>query len=301
MKSRCAITFLILLAAACGPSARHTGDDDNGGGGTDSGGGNCVPSGVEGSPAACGDQIDNDCDGLVDCSDQECSGVGSCPVCGEVDTDAGSGITLPDGVIGSACTTDAQCGGSTPNCIESECHGSYTSTLNVIGFGQNQTFTDPSLIDSVCAVMEHSWMRDLEIRLIAPGGQIVRLQKFLGRTGDEVYLGQANDCDEGNPVAGTGEMYCWKPTATNPSMLDFANNGVGMGSANSCVIGTAVKLPAGNYSAADPWTQFVGSPLNGQWKFVVTDLWPQDNGFLFSWTIKFNANAVPDCSGPIIL
>ena len=56
----------------------------------------------------------------------------------------------------------------------------------------------------------------------------------------------------------------------------------------------------GDYAAADPWTTLNGSPLNGQWKFVVTDLWPMDNGFLFDWTISFDPQAVGDCSGPII-
>jgi hypothetical protein len=299
MKFSQSLTILMTFTLACGPSQRQPGDDM----GDDTGGPDafvCYPV-AEISPADCSDQIDNDCDGLTDCSDQDCSGIGECPICGEVDTDEPTAIVLPDGIVGTSCSTDADCTSATPNCVENECHDSYTSTLNVIGFGQNQTFNDPSIIESVCATMEHSWLRDIEIRLIAPGGQIVRLQKFLGRTGGEVYLGQANDCDEGNPVMGTGDTYCWKPMATNPPMLDFANAGSGMASAASCHGGTASKLPPGDFKPADPFTGFMGSPLNGQWKFVVTDLWPVDNGFLFSWTIKFNADSVPDCSGPIIL
>lgn len=292
------IAIVMSLTVACGPGQRQSGDDDdNSSGGVDSS--TCTAT-DEVTPEACGDTLDNDCDGLADCSDPDCSGIGNCPICGEVDTDEGTGIELPDGIVGTACSTDAQCSAATPNCVESECHDSYTSTLNVVGFGPNQTFDDVSIIESVCAEMEHSWMRDVEIRLIAPGGQIVRLQKFLGRTGGEVYLGQANDCDEGAPVAGTGDVYCWKPTATNPPMLDYANSS-SLSSAPSCSGGTSSELPPGDYAAADPWTLFMGSPLNGQWKFVVTDLWPLDNGFLFNWTIKFNANSVPDCSGPIIL
>jgi hypothetical protein len=299
--------FLASIAlAACGPTAGTADDDDTTGDGDGTpdarpGGGECTPTGEESTPGACDDGGDNDCDGKYDCSDPDCSGIGECPICGEVATSAGSGITLPDGIIGSACTTDANCSGSTPSCVEMECHGSYVSSLDVIGFGANQTFTDPALIESVCVNMEHSWMRDMDIRLVAPGGQIVRLQRFGGRTGGEVYLGQANDCDEGAPSAGTGAMYCWMPDATNLPTLEFANAAVGMGSAPSCFLGgTATMLPAGNYRASDPWTNLNGSPLNGQWKFVVTDLWPADNGFLFDWTITFNANAVEDCDGPIV-
>jgi hypothetical protein len=302
MKSSLGIILCSSLLIACGPTAGQ-GDDNTGDGDGDGfpdAGPACSASGAENTAAACSDDQDNDCDGKWDCSDPDCSGLGDCPVCGEVNTSAGSGIVLPDGIVGSSCSTSAQCGGGTPECVESECHASYVSTLNVIGFGPNQTFDSGDLISSVCVTMEHSWLRDMEMRLIAPGGQILRLQQFLGRTGGEVYLGQANDCDEGSPSPGTGAMYCWKPTATNSTMLAYANAGVGMGSATSCSFGSPEMLPAGDYAAADPWTSLGGSPLNGEWKFVVTDLWPADNGFLFDWTITFNANAVEDCSGPIV-
>ena len=300
MQTRLAIASIATLAlAACGPAPRHDDDDDDDDGGADAAV-SCTPTGAEGSPETCGDNLDNDCDGPIDCHDPDCSGVGDCPVCGEVQTDEGQGIVLPDGIVGSSCSTDMQCGGGTPECVESECHASYVSTLHVIGFGANQVFDNVGIIESVCAEMEHSWLRDMEIRLIAPGGQVVRLQKFLGRVGGEVYLGRANDCDEGAPVHGTGDMYCWKPMAARPSMVEFANMGVGMNNVPNCFGLTSRKLPGGDYSAADPWDQFIGSPMNGEWKFVVTDLWPEDNGFLFNWTIQFNADAVEDCSGPIV-
>jgi len=309
MKSSLGFVFLLSsFLLACGPSVSAGDDDDDGtGDGPDSGfptgadAGPCVATGSEGTPETCSDSSDNDCDQLWDCQDPDCSGIGECPICGEVNTSAGSGIVLPDGVIGTECTTDAQCTDpAVPNCIESECHASYTSTLEVIGFGPNQTFDSGDIIQSVCVSIEHSWLRDMEIRLIAPGGQILRLQQFLGRTGGEVYLGEANDCDEGSPSAGTGASYCWRPTTTTATMLDYANAGVGMASAPSCLLGTAAELPPGDYAAADPWTVLIGTPLNGQWKFVVTDLWPIDNGFLFDWTISFDPQAVGDCSGPII-
>jgi len=289
-----------LGVAACGPSMGG-GDDDNVGDDDDQPP-NCTTPSPEGSVATCGDNQDNDCDGNADCSDPDCSGVGACPVCGRVDTSAGSGITLPDGIIGEACTSDAQCAAAEPNCVESECHASYVSTLDVIGFGPNQLFQDAALIKSVCVNMEHSWLRDLEIRLKAPDGKIVRLQKFLGRTGGEIYLGTANDCDEDSPSPGQGAMYCWKPTATNPPMLDYANAGGAMNGVDTCDgFGfQADQLPPGDYAAADPWTNFIGTPLNGAWSIVVTDLWPIDNGFIFDWTIEFDPNSVEDCSGPII-
>ena len=258
----------------------------------------CVPSPEQ---DACHDHWDNDCDGKMDCQDPDCSGIDGCPICGQVDTSAGSGIVLPDGVIGTGCSTDAECTDpSVPNCVESECHASYTSTLDVIGFADEQIFDAPDVITKVCVSIEHSYLRDMEIRLIAPGGQILRLQAFLGRDGGEVYLGQADDCDEGAPTPGVGATYCWTPAATNPTMLAYANAGLSMLSVATCSSGTADELPPGDYAAADPWTALMGTPLNGNWKFVVTDLWPIDNGYLFDWTISFNPDSVLDCSGPIV-
>lgn len=298
------------LLAACGPSVNDgtgggddTGGDDDDGSGPDARpNGPCEPSGVEDTPATCSDSIDQDCDGLYDCQDPSCSGVGECPVCGQVDTSEGTGIMLPDGIgIGTNCQTNADCSGNTPNCIENECHGSYTSTLNVIGFGDNQTFDSPDIIESICINSEHSWIRDLEIRLVAPGGQVVRLQRFMGRTPvEEVYFGQANDCDEDGPTAGTGALYCWAPApSVAMTMLEYANDEA-LGSSPSCDGPASPQLPPDTYSASDPWTQFNGSPMNGNWTLVVTDLWAMDNGFLFDWQITFNADEVGDCSGPIV-
>src|SRR5690349_5112979 len=121
MLVRIGSSALCVLAFACGPAGRPNGGDD---GTTDSNGnGNCTTPGAENTPAACSDGIDNDCDGVVDCADPDCSGIGNCPVCGMVQHPTGAPVDLPDGIIGSTCTSDAQCSGSTPSCVEMECHG----------------------------------------------------------------------------------------------------------------------------------------------------------------------------------
>ncbi len=307
------MTLILVTVVACGPSARRGGDDD---GTIDSASNVCSgATSPENTPAACSDGIDNDCDGVVDCADPDCSGIGACPVCGMVEHPLSQPLALPDGVDGGTCSANVGnatcapgtgCPGAEPQCCEIsasdfECRAPYSSKLNFTGFGPTQTFQSVSNIQSVCVTMEHSWMRDLEIDLRAPTGELVRLQKFLGQSGGEIYLGKANDCDTDDmPVPGVGAMYCWTPTATKPDMLDYANGGGALASVTNCEGGTSQEMPPDNYMASDPWTNLVGATLNGDWELVVTDLWPIDNGYIFSWSIAFDPSIVQNCSGPVI-
>jgi subtilisin-like proprotein convertase family protein len=266
------IVISSLALVACAPAERGA-DDDTGhvGGEPDAGMDpnnafidaalppTCVPAGAE----VCGNNTDEDCDGLVDCHDPDSSGVGDCPVCGMVEHPLSAPLALPDGE-----------------------GNSYTSALHFTGFGMNQTMDATTDILSVCVNMEHSWLRDLQIELISPSGQTLVMQRFLGQTGSEIYVGTPNDDDDINPVPGTGADYCWKPDATNAPMLDYANT-------------TLVHdLPPGDYQAASPFSDLLGSTMNGDWTIKVTDLWAIDNGYIFSWSIAFNPDIFEDCSTP---
>lgn len=279
---RNALLFASLCSlVACGPAARDPG--------TNSGNVDAAPSGAE----LCTNALDDDGDGRADCSDPDCSGIDGCPVCGAVENPEASPLALPDGVgSGAMCSTDAQCTDpSAPNCVAKECHASYNSALNFIGFPQDAKLTDPSKLLKVCVKMEHSWVRDLQIELLTPDGAVFILHKFVDRTGGEIFLGQPNEADEtGNPIAGTGMDYCWTPTAQYTFL-----------EAPTMSMGLSEVLPAGDYKAVAPWTALTGSSLNGTWEMRVTDLWGIDNGFLFSWSIAFDPSLVSDCSGPIIL
>ncbi len=273
----------------------------------DTGTGDCTPT-PENSEATCTDGVDNDCDGRFDCSDPNCSGIGPCPVCGEVETPLSSPLPLPDGTGSGDCSTDSDCAG-TARCYEfddifsgttRECREPYVSTLNFVGFEGGRRFEAVSDIVSVCVVMEHSWVRDLQIDLQAPDGRVFHLQEFAGRDGGEVYLGSANDCDDDEaPIAGTGAMYCWTPTASRPSMFEFADRG-GLPTVTDCNGGDTDQLPPGDYNASDDWSMLIGTQLNGEWTLAVTDLWGIDNGFIFEWSITFAAGAVEDCGTPLI-
>jgi len=269
---------------ACGPQGRErngTGDDDDDG--TTAG-----QSGPENSVAACSDGVDNDNDGLTDCSDPECSGIGTCPICGMITHPLGSPLALPDGM-----------GAGPP----------YTSKLSFMAFAQGATIQSGRDIQSVCVTMEHTWIRDLQIELHAPTSEVLVLQKMLGRDGDEIFLGKANDCDDAeHPQPGVGAEYCWTPTASNPPMLTYANDGMQMTKLSAahevpfagCVTGSIDELPPGDYQASGSWDGLVGASLNGDWEIFVQDQWEEDNGFIFQWSIAFDPALVTDCSGPVI-
>ncbi|MFT3695520.1 MAG: hypothetical protein QM831_20460 [Kofleriaceae bacterium] len=283
------LTFSSLMIAglglACGPSPRT---DNFGNGGVDGGGSNVTGASTE---TSCTDGIDNDGDGQVDCSDSDCSGIDGCPVCGQVETLTGSGVFLPDGISsGTTCSTDAQCSGNTPNCVYKECHASYTSTLNFVGFPTGAVLTDTSKLLSVCAKLEHSYDHDLQIELMAPSGQIVALQKFVGRVGPKIFLGVPVDDDDDMPQVGVGYEYCW--TADGTATADLYDSATGAGAYPT--------VPAGSYTSMVPFSTLQGATLNGNWTFRVTDLYAIDNGHLFEWTINWDPSLVVDCSGPII-
>ena len=314
--------YVVLLSASfvvagCGPSARATGGGDDssptadaGPVGPGSGSGSsstCVVTGPENTPAECSDGVDNNCNGLIDCDDPSCSGIGNCPVCGQVQHPLSTPLALPDGVGDTACSTDANCPAG-QHCFSipgnddgnpKECRASYISTLNFTAFGPTQKLVAVSNIQSVCVTIDHTWMRDLQIDLVAPSGQSIALDQFAGQTGGDVFLGQGNDdADDGTP--GVGSDYCWTPTATNADWIDYANSNAPMNMINSVAFGSVDSLPAGNYKASAAWTGLIGATLNGGWELRVTDLWPLNYGYIFKWSIAFDPSIVTNCSGPVI-
>jgi hypothetical protein len=284
------LSTMFAAVTACGPAPRG---DHFGNGSADAGAGSST------GPEICNDGIDNDGNGKIDCSDLACSGIDGCPVCGQVDTLIGSPLALPDGLSsGTSCSTDAQCvgqvdqnGNPSPNCVFKECHTSYVSTLNFIGFGQGATLTDTSKLLKVCAKLEHSYLHDLQIELIAPSGQIVPMQKFLGRIGPKIFLGIPVDNDDDPAHVGVGYDYCWTegPTATSTMLMS-----------NWDMSTSSPTVVAGDYKPDVSFTTLQGAQLNGMWTFRVTDLYSIDNGHLFNWSISWDPSLVSDCAGPII-
>jgi PKD repeat protein len=154
---------------------------------------------------------------------------------------------------------------------------SYSTSLSFNAFAPGQVLTNVNDILGICAVMEHSYLGDLDIWLECPNGSIVDFLIF-PNGGGGTYLGVPIDIDI-NLNPGVGYEYCWSPNPTYGTM--------------SVESGSYATLPAGSYAAEDPWTNFLGCPLNGTWTIGITDNLLSDNGFIFEWGINFNPNILP--------
>ncbi|MFN7014395.1 MAG: PKD domain-containing protein, partial [Bacteroidia bacterium] len=157
---------------------------------------------------------------------------------------------------------------------------SYQSSIPVDCFPFGSTITSASQITSVCINMEHSYLGDLEIRLVSPTGQSIILKAYPG--GGGTYLG----CPLDDPAVGpgTGRNYCFTSTATT-LMVNGATTACGTPSVGS--------INAGDYMPVQPFTNLIGSALNGNWSLIVTDNLGIDNGYIFNWSINFDSSLIP--------
>jgi len=259
---------LSALLLGCGG-----GSGGGGGGGTGSDadvGEVCVPTAE--TETRCADAIDNDCDGKIDCENIECSFDSNCVV-----------PPTHDGGIADDCS-EASFGGD-PLAIPDGNGTVYATSLNIGGFDDGQTLDSADGFVSACVVMEHSWLRDLQIEMVCPSGQVMVLQQFLGTTGGEIYMGTPDDNDGTDPNPGVGFEYCWTADAVNPPMLEWANDNPGVG-----------VLPAGDYRPnGSVANDLVGCTLNGEWTIRAIDDWGADNGYIFEWAVSFNPDIIPEC------
>jgi len=164
---------------------------------------------------------------------------------------------------------------------------SYKTSIRFTDFDSDQVLEDINDLMSICVNMEHSWLHDMEISITCPSGNTVLLQnqEVINK---EVYLGNPIDNDGITPMSGRGAEYCWTPRSTNGTITEFANQNDHT-SAND-----TYNLPAGEFESFERLENLLGCPLNGDWVITVTDLWEQDNGWIFSWGLDINPDLYPD-------
>ncbi|NJL74154.1 MAG: PKD domain-containing protein [Saprospiraceae bacterium] len=157
----------------------------------------------------------------------------------------------------------------------------YETSVNITQFGTGQRLTDIDDLLGICAVMEHSYMRDLQISIKCPDGTTVMLQNFEA-VGKEVLLGEPID-DAANLAPGIGYQYCWTPNATSGTWFSYDGRFLSAGQ----------TLPPGDYNSFQSLDSLLGCPLNGLWTITVEDYLIQDNGYIFEWSIGFNPDLYP--------
>lgn len=143
-------------------------------------------------------------------------------------------------------------------------------------FQPGATLDDMNDLIDVWAILEHSYLGDLDISIICPNGQSVHLhnqgQIFLsglsGNLGEPALFG--ND-------PGVGYEYSWP--VENPDNGTFQQEGAG-----------GTNLPAGSFTSEQDLSGLLGCPLNGVWKLKICDNQTQDDGYSFGFGLNFNPN-----------
>jgi gliding motility-associated-like protein len=155
---------------------------------------------------------------------------------------------------------------------------SYNTCINVDLFPPNSVVTNATDLISVLINMEHSWVNDLEITLTSPNGQSVTILPNPNAGGGRFF---GIPIDPG-PGPGTGFDYViTEQPGTNDTIEQWLQNN------------TATTVPAGNYLPQQPFSNFIGSPLNGQWCLTINDNLLADDGYIFRWELNFNPNILP--------
>lgn len=197
-------------------------------------------------------------------------------------------VTSVSGVTWSSIP-DVNFGG--PVALPDDIGTPFNSSVTFGAFQPGQQMTSVNDIVSICVSMEHSYLGDFTLKLTSPTGQSIVLHE---QGGAGTYVGGANDTDSGsNIVPGDCWDYCFSPTATLGTWAQCSAGGatphVMMGG-----IPPSNALIPDTYSAVQPFTNLIGSQLNGTWTITFTDLWAIDNGSICSWSINFSPGVLPD-------
>lgn len=156
----------------------------------------------------------------------------------------------------------------------------YQTCIDVTGFNPNALVQSASDLVDIFINIEHSYMGDLDITLTAPNGAQVELLNYPNSGGGR-YLGNALDDGSTNP--GVGFDYVFTETGGATATLDGSTGAVAF----------ATPMPAGNYLPETPFSNLVGSSLNGLWCLDVVDNLTIDNGYIFYWGLNFNPAIIP--------
>lgn len=150
--------------------------------------------------------------------------------------------------------------------------GVTTSPCTVTGIG---LITGCVVIDNVEINLTHSWVGDIGILLIGPGGQVLELSTGNGGSGDNyintVFTDMAADFITAGSPPYTGTF---RPEGRVTNLNNPYSNGPALGT----------HTFASTYN---------GTNADGTWTLYLNDYVPLDIGELISWSITFNLGGAP--------
>ena len=151
----------------------------------------------------------------------------------------------------------------------------FTSTLDLDCF-QSQNLTNVAQLESICIVMEHTYIGDLEITAISPNGQRVILHN--GPRNNSLSLG--------NPIVtdGTGPGQGWEYCFSMDGAVILSDGPV----VQSGMPTTSLTVEEGTYLPLGDFSDFIGTPIDGQWTLEIIDHIAADDGTIFSWSLNFD-------------
>ena len=171
----------------------------------------------------------------------------------------------------------------------------YETSIIVDCFESDQTLDDINQLIEVCLVMEHSYLGDLDIEIISPTGELVRLHDQGGNSAN-LGIPWATGTVDGNSTdltPGIGYQYCFVPGNDFPTLVGGVQTGGTFPNGNGPAEYTDSLVPEGSYSSINSMNGLIGSSLNGSWTIRIIDNLSADNGYVFSWVLNFDPSIQP--------
>ncbi|MFN4006427.1 MAG: gliding motility-associated C-terminal domain-containing protein [Chitinophagaceae bacterium] len=164
----------------------------------------------------------------------------------------------------------------------------YYDTINVSSFLPGATVNSGDFV-GVFMNMEHSFLGDLSMHLIAPNGTEVTMLPYTNSGGGR-FLGEPVDDETLPQIPGRGYTYGFSISPQFNVRLDQGAAPTRTFIDNSGTSRTNAIVDSGTYASANSFNAFNGSPLNGNWVLKIGDHQRIDNGYIFTWGLKFNPN-----------
>ena len=179
----------------------------------------------------------------------------------------------------------------------------YSDTININVFDPTATY-QANFLNKIFIDIEHSYLGDLEIRLICPNNQSVVLKQYPGALG--TFLGEPVDPPVAPSPLDPGVGYIYNFPTTTPVYNTMVNEAGKYRYNYTDVLGYTYAnqfyLPAGDYTSFQNInTQLIGCPLNGNWVIRVTDNVSIDDGYIFKWGLDFDSLIRPPSTITTIL